>query len=418
MLRGWHAPRSVHLTLQIMLVSPMHCILHIGTEKTGTTLIQKWLYENREALSDEGIALTKTVGAPNNRGLADAFSDKIDLHLSVRRVSTETELSDYSEQQRRLLRQELKELGKSHSSVIFTSEQLHSRLTTTDEIVRLKSFLDEFFDSYQVNCYFREQSRVRTSLYSTALKSEFGIDILHFQNDVDLDDPYYNYVKFFGMWEAVFGLSALRPRLYDRQQFEDGDIRKDFLGTVRPNVPVEKLGFETSVANESLSVDAGELFKSINSARSVRTGRFIDPTPGFVKSIVSKLTLIDQQTPIHDPRQQAMYDLFNESNIVFFERYFGKAENLFPQPEQREEGKQKKQYGIDTLAEFAATLLHDTNLILMKNDEINFLRDFADTLLDEEKITKEEALKLLKIANRARPNGGGIRARINRLMKK
>ena len=35
----------------------MKCILHIGTEKTGTTLLQNWLYDNKEKLSQVGIYL-------------------------------------------------------------------------------------------------------------------------------------------------------------------------------------------------------------------------------------------------------------------------------------------------------------------------------------------------------------------------
>jgi hypothetical protein len=56
----------------------MHCILHIGTEKTGTTLIQNWLYENKDALSAQGIGLTETGEKANNRKLCAYCQDGMD----------------------------------------------------------------------------------------------------------------------------------------------------------------------------------------------------------------------------------------------------------------------------------------------------------------------------------------------------
>jgi hypothetical protein len=56
----------------------MKCILHIGTEKTATTLLQNWIYENEAGLAKAGIALTRSAGAPNNRKLVSAHQREID----------------------------------------------------------------------------------------------------------------------------------------------------------------------------------------------------------------------------------------------------------------------------------------------------------------------------------------------------
>ena len=44
----------------------MKCILHIGTEKTGTTILQDWLYDNKVELSKVGVYLSDNLGKTNN----------------------------------------------------------------------------------------------------------------------------------------------------------------------------------------------------------------------------------------------------------------------------------------------------------------------------------------------------------------
>ena len=55
----------------------MKCILHIGTEKTGTTLLQEWLYHNITSLSKCGIYLSEIIGKPNNQLVPAYFSNRL-----------------------------------------------------------------------------------------------------------------------------------------------------------------------------------------------------------------------------------------------------------------------------------------------------------------------------------------------------
>ena len=56
----------------------MRCILHIGTEKTGTTSLQAALSSHRESLSKQGVLYARAPGQRNSRSLAAAFSTKRD----------------------------------------------------------------------------------------------------------------------------------------------------------------------------------------------------------------------------------------------------------------------------------------------------------------------------------------------------
>lgn len=394
----------------------MLCILHIGTEKTATTLLQKWLYENEENLSSQGVALTQKCGVTNNRKLVSYFQTSLDDYLKKESVFTKSDRKGFFEPFHRELSSEISEKSNRHESFIFTSEHFHSRLHSEKEIENLKLFLDKFFTDYKVICYFREQSRVRTSLYSTGLKRS-NSDAIEESNRGSTDNShYYNYFDFFGKWESVFGRDSLHPRLFEKSQFVDGDIRKDFLATVLPEINPELMSFENKSANESLSHDLAHLFRAINSRKDKYIGRFPDPTPSTFKSIISSLEFLDKNTPVYDSRQEEMYDTFNGSNVDFFARYFGQASNLFERPDSsRKKEHRPSTFDISDMASMIEAILSIDNLIVIKKSEINFLRDVALRKLAEGKLSNEEAVSLLKIANRARPKGKQILSTLNEL---
>ena len=56
----------------------MKCILHIGTEKTATTTLQNWLYDNQAALSKSGVYLSDNLGKTNNILIPAYFQGHLD----------------------------------------------------------------------------------------------------------------------------------------------------------------------------------------------------------------------------------------------------------------------------------------------------------------------------------------------------
>lgn len=396
----------------------MRCILHIGTEKTATTLIQKWLYENYDNLSEQGVALTKECGYPNNRKLVSYFQDGVDDYLKSKGVQDGVDKDSYFNNFEERLSDEISNLKKGHSTLIISSEHFHSRLRSVEQIERLKKLLDRFFDDYKVVCYFREQSKVRTSLYSTTVKVNNEVGILDFQNDITTHSHYYNYFSLFKKWERVFGKDALIPRLFVKDKMLDGDIRKDIMHSSLPTVDTSKLNFETVMANESLSADEAHVFTSINAARDAFSGPFSDPTPNLLKSVVRKLDFLDHETGISDPRQVEMYEQFNDVNVDFFSEYFGEKRNLFPKPSNIEvERSRETSFSVSDISQVFSRILSIDKLVVLGASEVDLLRDLAERLYSEGAISKEEALVLLSLAVRARPKGGKIIAKINEIRK-
>lgn len=148
----------------------MQCILHIGTEKTGTTLLQGWLYQNQAALNQQGFYLSECLEKPNNRLLAACFSQQIDGWAKRNGIRSQEDRERFFGGFRGAFIEEMNAASEQHHSVIISSEHFHSTLKTAEEITALAEFLATAFSSVRVVCYFRNQFDVAVSRYSTALK--------------------------------------------------------------------------------------------------------------------------------------------------------------------------------------------------------------------------------------------------------
>ncbi|MEL6991427.1 MAG: hypothetical protein AAGL92_07600 [Pseudomonadota bacterium] len=394
----------------------MKCVLHIGTEKTGTTLLQRWLYENEAALSDQGVALSQSMGQPNNRRFVAYAHGGIDDYLKSKSIFTEDERAAFFEGYEAQLAEEFARKSKAHHTFLITSEHFHSRLISRKQVKRVEETLSPFFEEFRVVCYFREQSRKRTSLYSTGLRSGGGVSLQDFQKDKSPESHHYNYLTSFRKWEDAFGIDALVPRIYDRDRLEEGDIRRDFLKHALPEVDPAALDYAAQEANMSLSHDEACLMQAVNSARGKRIGRVQDHLPGVLNKLVSDLPGLDRSAEINDPRQPDMYAAFDASNRAFFKRYFGQDTNLFTAPKQvATDPEETPTYRLSDLADLMHSVASQRNLVVVTEKEVNVLKDVAARLYASGAITAVEAIALLSVAQRVRRADKGIAEQIDKL---
>ncbi|GBR00484.1 hypothetical protein [Acetobacter oeni] len=311
----------------------MRCVLHIGTEKTATTSIQSWLYQNKATLSRNGIALSHVLGEGNNRALCARFQPEIDDYLLDMGIRDEagkkarfaTFLDDFEA--------EIRWLNLSHTTMIITSEHFHRRMTSEQNIAELRDFLYRNFSSIQIVCYFREQSEVRKSLYSTGIKGGDTCRIQDFQNDDQTETHYYNYKKMLDKWSACFGKSCITRRIFRTNLFPDKDIRKDFLNICRLKIPSDSLDFSSTHDNKGLTRFQALLARQVNKVfpRYNRNGKYSWIRDRAVY-VISSFRMFRLGGAISDPRQKHFYAAFNETNKDFFYEYFGVKENLFSAP--------------------------------------------------------------------------------------
>lgn len=316
-------------------LSPMHAIIHIGTEKTATTTIQNFVYKNRETLTDNKVGLFSGLQIPNNRRLAN-YCMESDLKVPVFQrlgIDTEEKLQNYQGEIRTRLENQVHRMKKEGISHVFlTSEHLHSRLLSKNSIARLKELVDPLFEKVTILAYFREQASTLISLYSTAIKVGTKTTINQFAKRCRPDNIYFNHLDSMNMWAGIFGAENLRAKLFSSKEFCGEDIRKDVLMEINTNMPLDAFDYETEDLNPGFGPIGMELGRIINTSFTETENE-----QGQAKlrenlvQILENYAVATNGKP-HLPAAQNIYDQFNESNTLFAERYLNHKGNPFKRP--------------------------------------------------------------------------------------
>jgi hypothetical protein len=184
----------------------LRLLLHIGTEKTGSTSLQYWCVANAAALRKHGIWYADAQGRPDHRGIAVFPKDMSEpddgfWELGLR---SPADLTRFREDLARRLAEEVAEArAQGCSAFVISSEHLHSRLITPDEVGRLKALVAPLFDEVTVVGFIRPQidlavSRLSVAAREGALRPDL-LDVF-----VRLNWPYFDYHALWQRWTAHF----------------------------------------------------------------------------------------------------------------------------------------------------------------------------------------------------------------------
>lgn len=308
----------------------MKCLLHIGTEKTGSTSIQSFLTCNLEALSRQGIKVSETLGAGNNRALASYFQGGLDDFSRLHKLKTLKEQKAYFAAILDEFLVEVEAARETHEVFLISSEHLHSRLRTPDQVLELQAFLAPLFQDIQIFGYFREQASLVKSNYSTWVEGGGGAASLStFCQEATPGNPYYDYYALAEMWTAAFGDDAFCARLYRRSALHEGDVRKDFAIEALGLQNFSTFTFVETEANRSLGSVGIAIARGLNSVLPQfwlggRRNRLRD---GLMRlAVLSGLARIGQ---LKFPQADEIKGRFKKSNLLFSQDFLGESDNIF-----------------------------------------------------------------------------------------
>jgi len=313
------------------------CILHIGTEKSGSTSVQGCLGLNRDVFGSSGYFIPKSVAVHDastimHRPLAMISLDENNFDDDLRRDSRVVDSDSLAQARLELFSRlsfETELAPPDCDTLIVSSEHFHSRLRTREEVQNLKDFLDYFCESYKVVAYLRPQHEVAMSRYGMLIATGVcNIDMFPpfptpegYAKSVHADQAYFDYWSLLARWGEVFGERTISPRIYS--DF-GGDVVSNFISDLSlkgPLVPTSRRNTNISPSAQALMI---AFYRSLEeqqqSGKSMLRHR--------VHSAVRDRFSGEGPTPTRS-EVLAFLDVFAAGNEMVRERWFPERRQLF-----------------------------------------------------------------------------------------
>lgn len=194
------------------------CVLHIGSEKTGTTSIQKYLAANRNVLLKQGYWYPK-FGSDPGEG----------VHLGLSTAGLKRTLGKSRAEAPAGFREEYEAAAAGGASTgIISAEFFHSQYRNGSDVAYIADFLARFFDRVRVIYYARRQDGLAVSMHSTAIKGGWTA-AEHALNTYSSKGHYYfDHLAICNLWASRFGAQNLLCRVYEPERLVGGDVVADF----------------------------------------------------------------------------------------------------------------------------------------------------------------------------------------------
>jgi hypothetical protein len=292
--------------------------LHIGTEKTGTTSVQRFFKVNREMLARNLVLYPETPGRSNHTGLA-AAAQSIAKHGPLRRslgLRTEEQALAHRAQLIEGLAREVAE--RPYKLAVMSGEHCSSRLLDDEEVRWLRDEMSRFFDRIHIIIYIRRQDDYLLSTYSTSIKSG-STAALSLPPERAIENR-YDHWDVLERWSRVFGRQNVTCRRFERKALKNGDIVDDILGVIGldPGLPYKR----PEDVNEALDAESLEFLRLMNKYIPRFVKGKINPARDNLVPLLARVSsgpLVTLSTAELDK----FMALFEESNRKVALEYFG-----------------------------------------------------------------------------------------------
>lgn len=186
--------------------------LHIGTHKTGTTTIQKFLSKNRQNLLSKGVLYPSSPASHHdllqNKGKDKPWGLNFDVWEYL-----------------------LKEMKSEKPDKAVISSENFSRLYFED-VNKLRDYISGF--NPKIIVYLRRQDDYFTSLYCQAIKTGHHWDSV--KKHILDNKAYADYYQILEPWKNAFGKENIIVRVYEKEQLSEG-LLNDFLQSINLDTP-------------------------------------------------------------------------------------------------------------------------------------------------------------------------------------
>ena len=293
----------------------VRCVLHIGMEKTGTTMLQGWLYSNRAEFLANGVCpageLARHPRTPQT--LALMFEEDLgEWYSRSRGLIDSQQFQKHFRPLKQALAIELADVSARVPVTVLSSEHCFRDLRTEASIGALKSFLNRWFDCIDVYVYLRAPRSMIQAAHSQALRQGCTLRLRDFAVRWQRLNPSF-YSNGLQRWTNVFGAEHVHFRNYERDNLKGRDICVDFGSWALPAVPISELSFgeDPASTNPSVTGFAAEGFRQINQLIP-----YWVPTPGRISILNRRLKEALEQRWQAGVLPQTMPDESVDTNLL------------------------------------------------------------------------------------------------------
>jgi hypothetical protein len=330
--------------------------LHIGTEKTGTTSVQKFFRANRDALARAGILYPSAPGNQNHTGLAAAalgLKNKGPLRKSLGIKDEE----DVRKHRRNMMKELAAELTAGrYDATVLSGEHCSSRLIEDEEVSWLKDRLAPFFDRMTIIVYIRRQDDYLLSTYSTSVKSGATAPLgLPREKQIQFR---YDHWDMLSRWARVFGRENIVCRKFERAALKGDDVVDDVLDVCGIALSPDYVRPED--VNESLDAQSLEFLRLFNRHIPRFEDGDVNQTRDNIVALLSRMSSGPLVTL--PPEELARFmAMFADSNRKVAEEYFGGARSdgddpLFAPPSDKRRRTEAAELTVERAVEICAGL--------------------------------------------------------------
>jgi hypothetical protein len=268
------------MPLPAQLSHPVDVVLHVGMGKTGTSSVQFFLRDHREALVEAGLLYPMTPGRGRHHKLS--LSVKSDEELARSPEWARLGQNDSQRFRRRFRRKVLTEVEESGlSRVLFSDEVLFG--SSYPALRRLGTWLTSVARTLRVVVYLRRQDEHLVSRYQEEVK--LG-ETRRLDSWARLDySGLYDYHTRLRRHTELLTPTELVVRRYERDRFPDGSVLQDFLDAVGVDLDVGDVA--GGDRNVGLDAESLEFLRLLNLHRVEHESA----TPGLIdnRDLVARL---------------------------------------------------------------------------------------------------------------------------------
>lgn len=299
--------------------------IHVGTPKTGTSAIQAFCDANQDALHQFGFDYPK----PNLE--FPGISPKRNAHFYNYKTkdAKKNRLKDEDAKNIEIGVQSIKKSIDAGYNPILSDENFWNNVEmTTERLTEIRKQLETLGASIKIVVYLRRQDLLLQSYWAQQVKETSTLTFSSYISKGKYKMFRTDYYDRISEFAEVFGKENILVRVYEKQQFKNGNITHDFLQTIGIN-STEQFTQSDAVVNISLEGITLEVKRLLNSNSEFKSKQsFILPYLKNVQKSFQEQEGYKKPVYFSSQEQKDFLSQFEECNRKIATEYLSRQDGI------------------------------------------------------------------------------------------